>query len=234
MQEALDVSGGLALRACSPRPRRRRPDVRAGRRHARPRRAVLSRGAPRAGARRRVGAARLARRRRGKPDPRPRERDRRSSPSSSSRAPSARASSSRSSARSTGSSPVPGRLVVDAALQLVGQAVDVEARRVLVRIEVALAAAELARAGIRRRAQRVGRRQVAVLAHVLGRLRRAPCTTRSTSARARDRPRPARGSAAPPAARRARPPARRRPRRAAPADRRCRCPRRRARSSAAR
>ena len=69
------VPRGRTVPARQPRPRRGRSDVRAGRRHAGPRRALLPRGAPRARARRRVRAARLARRRRGQPDPRPRERD---------------------------------------------------------------------------------------------------------------------------------------------------------------
>ena len=41
------VPARLGVRAREPRPRRGRPDVRAGRRHARPRRALLPRGAPR-------------------------------------------------------------------------------------------------------------------------------------------------------------------------------------------
>src|SRR6476620_4154581 len=47
--------------------------------------------------------------------------------------------------------------------QLVRQAVDLEAGLVLVGVDVALAAPELARAGVRRRAQCVGRAQVAAL-----------------------------------------------------------------------
>ena len=55
---------------------RARSGGRAGSGHSRPRRPLLSRGAPRARARRRVGACRLARGGRGEPDPRSRERDR--------------------------------------------------------------------------------------------------------------------------------------------------------------
>src|SRR5437762_1635811 len=65
------------------------------------------------------------------------------------------------------------RLVVDAALQLVRQAVHLEALRVVVRIAVALAATELARAGIRRGAKRRRREEVPALPHVgAGRLER--------------------------------------------------------------
>ena len=55
LREALAFLARRAVPARQPRPRRGRPDVRAGRRHAGARRALLPRGAPRARARRRVG-----------------------------------------------------------------------------------------------------------------------------------------------------------------------------------
>ena len=95
------------------------------------------------------GPARLTRRGRGQPDPRSRERDRQ-----------ARRRARRERTRrphSLASAPldgllgaVAGRLVVDRPLELVRQAVDVEARGFVVRVDVAEAAAERLRACIRR------------------------------------------------------------------------------------
>src|SRR5947208_1886651 len=62
-----------------------------------------------------------------------------------------------------------GRPIVLLAFQRVGQVVDVEAARVGVRVDVALAAAELLRAVVVRVAQLVGRSDMAVLADVLRR-----------------------------------------------------------------